>query len=207
MTKHTEQLINVLLVGEQNKCQSFIEAVQGFPVKQMVHLYKNFTIENKFKLSCITHIKGLQELFKFEDHQLASVFLQDENTDNCDAVIYLDPIPEDRALFENFIYQNKCITIEFDTKELTALECLHKVELLNYQRIEKSMLVLAGNKDVDSDFSVLPTEIALQISSFQYEVSRQHSAKSFFKPAESILPVDEAVEEAGEKFCCKCSIQ
>lgn len=181
------KVINVLLVGSLKKTRSFKETL-GLDVRNG---FDNI-VEEKFIIKDISHVKEIEGLFGDTFIDLCN---HDVQIIDCHAVIYMDATNVDDKIFVKHLQlNNNPVSIELNDENVSPLDCLHQIEELINQRLEKSMLVLAGNKDSGSSFSRLPTEVATMISSLQFDASSQHSANFFSRPA-LFPPVTEAEEE------------
>lgn len=65
-----------------------------------------------------------------------------------DVIIYCDANTKDKSFCEGLIRKTNYLYIDFDDAHLLACACLNKIELLIEQRVEKSMLVMAGNQEL-----------------------------------------------------------
>ena len=188
MQQREEQFINVILVGNIHKCLNFFNYVQKFAKKYKDTETSLGIFDDKFNLG----ISIFNQKIFSEGH----------------AVVYINANEVQKNFVENLDCRNQFITIEYNNNRLTALECLYGIESLYNQIIEKSVLVLAGNKDMESYFSFLPSDVAKEISSMQYEVSSKYSASSFFKAISPIPQISTVKTEAKQKKrASKCLIQ
>lgn len=183
MPNNRSGLINILLAGDARKCFSFMQSAHKSVLnktgKQNPFL---FILDNKFRVK-LMHDPG--RLLDLNDEMF------NKFADECgiDVVIFYDANMKTKYFCEALVRKTNCLSIDFDDINLSAIACLNKIELLIEQRVEKSMLVMVGNQDKESVFSVLPKELAMQISFFQQDVSGKISAKS-------VLELDVSEESA-----------
>jgi hypothetical protein len=165
--------INLLLLGANEKALPFLNQ-------------EGFIIES-YDAACISTV------FTLTHEELATICNQDMSLKDSEVIIFLETPLWD---FVNHLeFNNKPFIFEFDDTISTADECLLQIKSLIQQRAEKSMLVLLGSNEPDSDFALIPHEVAKIISALHYEAfTFNYSSHSFFKPlplVSQIVPEEE----------------
>jgi hypothetical protein len=192
MIERTE-LINVVLVGDYNKSKLFISEALGFSLTQ----HDPNIIEGKFIINDMSYIKILMDILKTDIEEIDSIVKQAYKKNKCQAVIYIDPSPLERIFGRSLKFNNNHISIEYNDRNVPASECLHQIESFINLREKRLILVLKGNHDQGSVFSLLPKEIATYISSLHFKATSHNYVNSLFKPAPLIPYVEKKEKQAG----------
>lgn len=170
--KERKEPINLFLIGAKEKVLPFLNK-EGFIIESYDAAY-------------------ISTLFTFTHEELATICNEDMSLKDSEVIIFLETPLWD--FVDHLDFNNKPIIFEFDDTISTADECLYQIKSLIQQRAEKSTLVLLGNNQLDSDFALIPNDVAKIISALHYETSYNYSSHSFFQPlplVSQIIPEEE----------------